>query len=99
MHTNSFFGQPSSGTAAPTGTTSPDDRATQFRPDAGGNQMQSGEKLLVEAYAAFWLIAFFFILLSWRRQKRIDERIDHLESAIAKARRAGDRAEGEEGDR
>ena len=75
----------------PTGTASPDDRATQFRPDAGGNQMQSGEKLLVEAYAAFWVIAFLFILLSWRRQKQIDERVTHLESAIAKARKAADR--------
>ena len=49
--------------------------------------MQSGEKLLVEAYAAIWLILFALVLLSWRRQRRLDERMAGLEGAIEKARR------------
>lgn len=81
------FAQPSPvGSAAET----PDDRATAFRPVEGGTQMQSGEKLLVEAYAAIWLIAFAFILLSWRRQRHIDRRIANLEGALQKARGAGE---------
>jgi hypothetical protein len=48
--------------------------------------MQSGEKLLVEAYAAIWVILFALLLLSWRRQLRINERIAGLERALASAR-------------
>jgi CcmD family protein len=76
---------PTTPPAVPTGTTA-DDRSTTFRPVEGGNQMQSGEKLLVEAYAAIWIILFAMVLLSWRRQKKIDERIGGLESAVEKAR-------------
>ncbi len=54
----------------------------------GGPQLQSGEKLLVEAYAAIWVILFALVLLSWRRQRRLDDRMLALEGAIAKARRA-----------
>lgn len=48
--------------------------------------MQSGEKLLVEAYAVIWLIVFGMILLSWRRQRQIDRRVDTLEASLRKAR-------------
>lgn len=75
-------------TPAPTTTAAPtaDDRSTAFRAVEGGNQMQSGEKLLVEAYAAIWVLLFALILLAWRRQKKTDERITTLEEAVAKAR-------------
>jgi hypothetical protein len=63
-----------------------DDRSTTFRPVQGGDQMQSGEQLLVEAYAAIWIVLFALILLGWRRQKRIDARVAGLEVALAKAR-------------
>lgn len=73
---------------APAATgTSADDRSTSFRPVQGGTEMQSGEKLLVEAYAAIWVILFALVLLSWRRQRRLDERMVGLEAAIDKARR------------
>jgi CcmD family protein len=74
---------PTAAAAAP----SPDDRSTTFRPVEGGNEMQSGEKLLVEAYAAIWIILFAFVLLSWRRQRRLDDRITGLEAAVEAARR------------
>ncbi len=48
--------------------------------------MQSGEKLLVEAYAAIWVILFAMVLLSWRRQRRLDDRMSVLAAAIDKAR-------------
>ncbi|WP_438020029.1 CcmD family protein [Sorangium sp. So ce315] len=69
----------------PTGTIT-DDRAQAFRPVEGGNELQSGEKLLVEAYAAIWIIIFALVFLSWRRQKQIDRRIDALEAALQRAR-------------
>lgn len=49
--------------------------------------MQSGEKLLVEAYAAMWLLTFVLVYLSWRRQSKTDERITNLEAAVSKAQR------------
>jgi CcmD family protein len=76
-------------TSAPTGTASPDGRAQTFRPVEGGQELQSGERLLVEAYAAIWVILFVFLVLSWRRQRRIDERVATLEGALERARGAG----------
>jgi CcmD family protein len=64
-----------------------DDRNTAFRPVQGGNELQSGEKLLVEAYAAIWIILFALVLFSWRRQRRLDERMSALSAAIDEARR------------
>jgi CcmD family protein len=49
--------------------------------------MQSGEKLLVEAYAVIWVLVFGMLLFSWRRQKKMDERIAGLEQAVTAARR------------
>lgn len=72
--------------AAPKST---DDRATTFRAVEGGTQMQSGEKLLVEAYAAIWIIAMIFLVSIFRRQKRIDARMASLELALEKARDRG----------
>ena len=66
----------------------PGDRSTTFRPVQGGTELQSGEKLLVEAYAAIWLILFGFIFLSWRRQKKLDARIVDLEREIVRSRGA-----------
>ena len=77
---------PRPATSGPAVPTTPDDRGTAFKPVEGGNEMQSGEKLLVEAYAAIWLILFAMVLLSWRRQSRIESRIQGLEGAIEKVR-------------
>jgi hypothetical protein len=63
-----------------------DDRSTAFKPVTGGTELQSGEKLLVEAYAAIWLILLAMVLLSWRRLQKIESRIGGLEGAIEKAR-------------
>jgi len=83
---------PAAAAPAPPSSTQPtptvDDRSTAFRAVEGGPQMQSGEKLLVEAYAAIWIILFALILLSWRRQRRLDDRMAMLEGAIDKARQA-----------
>jgi CcmD family protein len=72
--------------ASPTVPTTPDDRGQTFKPVEGASQMQSGEKLLVEAYAAIWLILFVAVLLSWRRQRQLEARVGTLEIALEKAR-------------
>lgn len=74
---------PSTAASAPS---TPEERATSFQPVEGGNDLQSGERLLVEAYSAIWLLLFGFLWLSWRRQRRIDQRIEALERALASAR-------------
>lgn len=74
--------------AAPTPTTpkTSDDRSTTFRAVEGGSEMQSGEKLVVEAYAAIWILTMIFLVSIFRRQKRIDARMASLEVALEKAR-------------
>jgi len=75
--------------APPTTTTDdPSGRSTAFRPVENQKSLQSGEKLLVEAYAAIWIIFFVLVLLSWRRQQKLDRRIADLERAVA-LRRGG----------
>jgi CcmD family protein len=64
----------------------PEDRSTTFRPVEGGPQMQSGEKLLVEAYAAIWILVFLYLITLFRRQRRLDRQIATLSAAIDKAR-------------
>jgi CcmD family protein len=58
-------------------------RPTEFVAVEGGSETMSGETLLVEAYAALWIILFGFVLVSWRRQSHIDARVAELERAVA----------------
>lgn len=83
-----------SGAQAPTTTTSAEERSTAFRAVQGG-ELKSGEVLLVEAYAAIWAVAFILILLGFRRQQRLDGRVDALATAIERARRAEEPGKGE----
>ncbi len=85
--TGSKYQAPAS--SAPAAPKTADDRSTAFRAVEGGTQMQSGEKLLVEAYAAIWIITLVFVVSVFRRQKRIDARITSLEAALEKARDRG----------
>jgi hypothetical protein len=75
------------GTAAWAQTPPPEtgQRSTEFRAVEGGTEMVSGGTLLVEAYCALWLILLGFLLVSWRRQARIDARVDELEKALARS--------------
>ncbi len=61
-------------------------RSTDFRAVEGSGESMSGETLLVEAYAAVWIILLGFVLVSWRRQARIDARVAELEQAISRGR-------------
>jgi hypothetical protein len=66
-----------------TGTTQAAPRESTFRRVEGGGETASGTVLLVEAYVALWVILFAFLLISWRRQSRIDARIAELERSFA----------------
>jgi len=57
-------------------------RDAQFRAVEGGAEIASGSTLLVEAYAAIWLILLGFLLIGWRRQSRIEARMAELERAL-----------------
>ena len=70
--------------AQQTSPAAPGQRSTEFQAVEGGTEMVSGGTLLVEAYAALWLILLGFLLVSWRRQARIDAKVDELEKALAR---------------
>jgi len=78
-------------------TSSPNEDAVarpdqEFAPVEGssGSDLPSGEVLLVEAYAAIWLLAFFLVFLSFRKQRGLDERIRVLREDLERAREQGD---------
>lgn len=62
----------------------PDDRATEFTAVEGGEHF-SGSTLLVEAYAAIWLVMMAWIFLLWRKQASLNERLEGLERTIDRA--------------
>jgi CcmD family protein len=61
-----------------------DGRSDKFVAVEGGAEQMSGGTLLVEAYAATWIILFGFVIVSWRRQARIDARVAELERTVAR---------------
>src|SRR4051794_40614619 len=66
----------------------PDDRATEFKAVEGDTgEHFNGYTLMVEAYAAIWLILMAWLLLLWRKQSDLTARVEGLEGAIARAER------------
>ena len=61
----------------------PASRSTEFVAVQGGGETTSAASLLIAAYVLMWGLVFVFILLSWRRQARVESRISELEKAIA----------------
>ncbi|MBX3222550.1 MAG: CcmD family protein [Labilithrix sp.] len=70
-----------------TSTTQPtaDDRATEFQAVDGTGEQFSGYTLLVEAYAAIWLILFVWLVFIWRKQADLAARVEGLEGALTRA--------------
>lgn len=85
MSNSYLFAQAASAQPDPTTT---EQRSTAFRSVQGGEALQSGEKLLVEAYSVIWVLVFGMLLFSWRRQRKMDDRIASLEQAVTAARKA-----------
>jgi hypothetical protein len=64
----------------------PDDRATDFKAVEGDTgEHFSGYSLMVEAYAAIWLVLMGWLVLLWRKQADLTSRVAGLEGAIARA--------------
>ena len=70
--------------SAPPTLAVPDDRATEFAAVDGGEHY-SGGSLLVEAYAAIWVLLMAWIFMLWRKQAQLGERLDGLERTIDRA--------------
>lgn len=61
------------------------DRATEFTAVTETGEHFNGYTLLVEAYAALWLVLMAWLLVVWRKQASLSARVDGLESAVARA--------------
>jgi len=63
---------------------SAEDRRSEFVPVGPGGETSSAEALLISAYIVMWALIFGLIFASIRRQRRQDERLTELESALAR---------------
>ena len=70
--------QPDTAHAAPVTS---DPSPTEFRPYEGESQ-RDGSVLMVEAYAAIWIILMVVVLLGHLKQRALDARIARLEQAM-----------------
>jgi hypothetical protein len=77
----------SANAAAPSSSTSPNDRATTFQAVKGEPEHYSGEVLLVSAYAVLWVIVLAWVALAWRKQAGLSSRLDDLEQILDVAAR------------
>ena len=64
---------------------SPDDRATEFKSVGDTGEHYNGYTLMVEAYAAIWLILMVWLVMLWRKQASLTARVIGLEAAIDRA--------------
>ena len=58
------------------------DRATEFVATTGGEESSSAEGLLVAAYLIMWLLVLLFVWTTWKRQTKLDARVQELEKAL-----------------
>ena len=72
--------------AQPSAEQTPEGRSEEFRAVEGGSEGTDGMTLLVWAYDAFWVLAFGLILMTWRKQRKLDARITQLSADLEKAR-------------
>ena len=74
---------------APAATVAPADTrdTTGFSaaPDPGADEKFSGSTLLVEAYAAIWLVMMAWLFLLWNKSQSLTARLTGLEAAIDRA--------------
>ncbi|MDF2697277.1 MAG: hypothetical protein K0S65_5660 [Labilithrix sp.] len=74
---------------------SADDRATEFKAVEGTGEQFNGYTLMVEAYAAIWLILMVWLVFIWRKATKLTARVEDLEGAIARAERKRAQADAE----
>jgi len=54
-------------------------------PGGETGEQYNGYTLMVEAYAAIWLVLMGWLVLLWRRQADLTHRVHGLEAAISRA--------------
>ena len=64
----------------------PEERSTEFVPVQGGPETSNAGTLLALAYLFMWAILIGFVLLSWRKQKKLDARLAEIERSLAPKR-------------
>ena len=65
-------------------------RESSFQAVEGNpGESRSGEVLLVQAYAALWVILLVWIAILWKKQGALHERADRLERALDRAHEGG----------
>jgi hypothetical protein len=62
----------------------PEERSTQFVPVEGAAPATDAGTFMVAAYVLMWLCTVFFILLTWRKARGIQNRVNELQKAISK---------------
>ena len=67
----------------------PGDRSTEFVPVEGGAEGTSAEHLLVGAYLVMWAALVLFVLLTWRRQSRVETRLSELHATLERVTKKG----------
>ncbi|APS00043.1 hypothetical protein [Pajaroellobacter abortibovis] len=60
----------------------PEERSTAFHAIEGGTETKNGSLLLVEAYVTLWLILMAWLLLLWKKQNHLKQRIALIERAL-----------------
>ena len=76
--------------AAPAPAAAAENTAGQYKAVEGSENF-SGSTLLVEAYSAIWIVLMAWILLLWRKQGTMAERLDDLERTIDRAAAAAEK--------
>ena len=66
--------------------TTAEERSTEFVPVQGGTETSSAGTLLALAYLFMWAVLIGFVLLSFRRQKKLEGRLAELEKNLAPKR-------------
>ncbi len=61
----------------------PSDRSTEFVAVEGGGETTSAEALLVAAYLVMWAILLSVLVLTWRKQSKLEKRLNDLEKSIS----------------
>ena len=68
----------------------PEERSAEFVAVSGPeSETTSAVVMLVSAYALFWVILLAFVWLTWRRQQQLVERLQVIESQLAKQNSGG----------
>jgi hypothetical protein len=63
----------------------PEERSTEFVPVGATPETTSAETLLVAAYVLMWAALLVFVFLTWRKQNRIETRIQELDATLRRA--------------